>query len=159
MGRGALGKWLGIAGVLLAAVALVWLRHGSVSPAPSPVAASGRVGPSAAPSIVTSAPPPPSPKTPAAAVMNAGADADSEVMPPPSLDQVVEAPARHIPTAEEHQATRRAARDLVESGIARLEDERRQAAQRGDVESAQRNQIRITRLRKRLAELAAEPQP
>jgi hypothetical protein len=53
-------------------------------------------------------------------------------------------------TPEEQRETQKAAQELVETGIARLENERRQAEQTGDTETARRNQLRIERLRKRL---------
>lgn len=80
-------------------------------------------------------------------------------MPPPSLDQVHDPPAPSVPTAEQHQQARQAARYLVEHGIERLTREGQKASLRGDVETAHRNQLRVARLRQRLAELNAEPTP
>lgn len=80
-------------------------------------------------------------------------------MPPPSPDQIREPPAPPPVTPEERQKTQQAARELVENGIARLTSEGRQAAQSGDTETAHHNELRVARLRKRLAALSVAPTP
>jgi hypothetical protein len=56
-------------------------------------------------------------------------------------------------TTQDHLQTQQAARELVVQGITRLENEGRKAERTGDTETAQRNQLRVARLRKRLAAL------
>lgn len=148
----------GIAALALIAWLVAWPRLGSHSGGqagePAPAARESRQEPARS---LTGAPGPMAPPDQAAAVRAAGTAPDPYGMPPPSPDQIRPPPAPPVVTEADHQATRQAARELVEHGIARLEREGQAAAQAGDAELAQRNAVRVARLRKRLATLKQEP--
>lgn len=99
---------------------------------------------------------PPASPAPASGAAPASAEVDPYGMPPPSPDQIRPVPAPPVITPADHRATQAAARELVEHSIARLEKEGQAAAQAGDPETAQRNALRVARLRKRLATLNQE---
>lgn len=160
MHRFSVATW-GMVALALVALSVGWQRWGghlgagARGKAPAPAALESQREPTqslpAAPA--RSAPPPP---VNAAAAVSARAETDPYGMPPPSPDQIRPLPERPVATPEDHLATRRAARELVEHGIARLEKEGQAAAQAGDAESARRNELRIARLRQRLATLRQE---
>ncbi len=139
--------------VALGALGIFWLRQRRLPDAPPPPAASVKA-PLAAPLPTTARAP--SPESASGLPPDAP---DPYGMPPPSPDQIREPPAPHPVTPEEHHQTQQAARELVENGIARLTSEGRKAAQSGDTETAHRNELRVARLRKRLAALSVAPTP
>ena len=147
--------WAAAVAVALIALLVVWLRPNRPHQTETPLAPEIQAEPAAPP-------PRPSP-VPAAAKApptQASAEPDPYGMPPPSPDQIKPRPEQRGSTPEEQRETQKAAQELVESGIAHLENERRQAEQTGDTETARRNQLRIERLRKRLEVLkqqAAHP--
>ncbi|HRI54010.1 MAG TPA: hypothetical protein PLW65_27915 [Pseudomonadota bacterium] len=152
------GRWWILAVGLFALLAF-WLRPRRPDTAPTPlVREETRDRPPADP---PTAPRPLTPPdvAPAPAPAAASAEADPYGMPPPSPDQIRPVPEAPVITPQDHQRTRQAARELVESGIARLTDEGRRAEQAGDVETARRNQLRVARLRKRLEVLQQEAAP
>ena len=146
----ALGAWILVA---LGALGVFWLRQRRLPDAPPPPPAAAEAPPAAPLPTPASAPRPES----ASGLPNN--QADPYGMPPPSPDQIHEPPAPHPVTPEEHRQTHQAARELVENGIARLTSEGRKAAQSGDTETAHRNELRVARLRKRLAALSVAPAP
>lgn len=143
----ATAKWWAVAvAVALIALLAVWLRpnrpHQAETP-PTPESKTEQAVP-----LPSRPPPTTSPiQTPPT---QASAEPDPYGMPPPSPDQIKPRPEQREATPEEQRETQKAAQELVESGIAHLENERRQAEQTGDTETARRNQLRIERLRKRL---------
>lgn len=165
MSRGRLAAWL--AGAVVAAV-VAWLGLGSrapgdaartdtPAPAPAPAAAPARDRP-ALPAAAAGADPG---AAPAPHEHKHGAEAaipeDPGSLPaPPSGDEIAARPERRPTTPEARQDTRQAALELVERSIERLEDERRQAEAAGDTRAAERNRLRIERLRQRRDVLAAE---
>jgi hypothetical protein len=141
-------KWWALAvAVALVALLVVWLRPSRLPKAETPPAPEIKAE-QAAP------PPPAEPRTssPSSAQTSpaTSAEADPLDMPPPSPDQIRPRPEQRGATPEEQRETQKAAQELVETGITHLENERRQAEQAGDTETARRNQLRIERLRKRL---------
>lgn len=115
---------------------------------------------------VVPAPPTPAPTSAATATAPAkepappaGSEADPYGMPPPSPDQIRPRPEQRAPTPDEQKQTQQAATRLIENSILRLEFERGRAERAGDSETARRNQIRVERLRKRLALLKQEAAP
>lgn len=147
----AVGGALALVALLLA----LWPRH---EPA---VAPTGAAPPSEAPAVAAdavaagAAAPTPGPSAAASTAADAG-EVDPYGMPPPSPDQIRPRPEQRAPTAEEQRETRQAAIRLVETSITRLADEGRRAEQAGDAETSRRNQLRVERLRKRLAQLQQE---
>jgi hypothetical protein len=114
-------------------------------PTPAPTPAATAPAPAPAPAKEPSPP--------------AGSEADPYGMPPPSQDQIRPRPEQRAPTPEEQKQTQQAATRLIENSILRLEFERGRAERAGDSETARRNQIRVERLRKRLALLKQEAAP
>lgn len=152
------GRWW-ILAVGLIALLVFWLRPRRPDTAQTPpVQEESRDRSPADPPIAPRSPTPPD-VAPAPAPAAAGAEADPYGMPPPSPDQIRPVPEAPVITPQDHQRTRQAARELVESGIARLTDEGHRAEQAGDVETARRNQLRVARLRKRLEALQQEAAP
>lgn len=152
------GRWW-ILAVALVALLAWWLRPGRLPTAQTPpVQEETRDSPPAAPPTAPRSLTPPA-ATPAPAPPEASAEADPYGMPPPSPDQIRPVPEAPVITPQDHQRTRQAARELVESGIARLTDEGRRAELAGDAETARRNQLRVARLRKRLEMLQQEAAP
>lgn len=76
--------------------------------------------------------------------------------PPPPEDEIALRPEREAATAEDRRATQQAALELVDRSIERLEAEGRQAEAAGDTRAAERNRVRVERLRQRRDALAAE---
>lgn len=152
MHRFSLATW-GMVALAIVVLSVVWQRRGGQLGAgakvtvPVPAAMESLHEPAR-----SSSPPPAS----AAAASAASAETDPYGMPPPSPDQIRPLPEPPVVTQQAHLATRQAARELVEHGIARLEKESQAAAQAGDAESARRNELRIARLRQRLATLKQE---
>ena len=152
------GKWW-ILAVALVALLAWWLRPGRPHTAQTrAVGEQTRDSPPAAPLTTPGALTPPAAAL-APAPPPVGAEADPYGMPPPSPDQIRPVPEAPVVTPQDHQRTRQAARELVESGIARLTDEGRRAEQAGDAETALRNKLRVARLRKRLEVLQQEAAP
>jgi HAMP domain-containing protein len=145
--------WAVAVAVALVALLVVWLRPSRPLKAlPEETAEQAAPPPPAEPrppSVPPPAAPPPAPGP-------TSTEADPYGMPKPSSAEVRPRPDQRPATPEEQKETQKAAQELVESGIARLESERRQAEQTGDTETARRNQIRIERLRKRLETLKQE---
>ena len=157
----ALGRWWIVIGVMaVGVVAVVALRPRQL-PSAQTLPARANVNANAKYDSIPSAVAPSvsAPALPDSAPAAASAEVDPYGMPPPSPEQIRPVPAPPVVTAQEHQATRQAARELVERGIVRLLREGQQAAQRGDAETAQRNQLRVVRLRQRLAALTLEAAP
>ncbi|HWN67879.1 MAG TPA: hypothetical protein VNM90_09570 [Haliangium sp.] len=75
---------------------------------------------------------------------------------PPSEDDVAARPERQPITPEEQRAQRQASIDLLERHIQRLEAEQKAAEASGDTRTADRNRIRVERMRQRRATLEAE---
>lgn len=151
------GRWWVLAVALVAWLAW-WLRPGRLPAEQTPVGEASRDRPPAAPPAAPRTPTPPAAaRAPAPAA--AGGEADPYGMPPPSPDQIRPAPEAPVVTPQEHQQTRQAARELVESGIARLAAEGRRAELAGDTETAHRNELRVARLRRRLEALQQEAAP
>ena len=140
--------------VALGALGVFWLRQHRLQDALPPPPAASAAAPRTAP--LPTAARAPSPESSSSLPHD---EADPYGMPPPSPDQIREPPAPQPVSPEEHQKTQQAARELVENGIARLTGEGLKAAQSGDTETAHRNELRVARLRKRLAALSVTPIP
>lgn len=152
------GRWWILAVGLFALLAF-WLRPRRPDTAPTPLVREEARDRPPAESPTAPRPPAPPDVAPAPAPAAASAEADPYGMPPPSPDQIRPVPEAPVITPQDHQRTRQAARELVESGIARLTEEGRRAEQAGDVETARRDQLRVARLRKRLEVLQQEAAP
>lgn len=76
---------------------------------------------------------------------------------PPAEDEVTTRPEQQPPTPEDQRARRQASIELLDRNIERLETEQKAAEASGDTRTAERNRIRVARMRQRRAALAAEP--
>jgi hypothetical protein len=76
---------------------------------------------------------------------------------PPGDDGVAARPEPQALTPEDQRARRQASIDLLDRHIGRLEAEQQAAEASGDTRTAERNRIRVERMRQRRADLAAEP--
>lgn len=76
---------------------------------------------------------------------------------PPGEDEIAARPEQQPLTPEEQRARRQASIDLLDRHIERLEAEQKAAEASGDTRTAERNRIRVARMRQRRAALAAEP--
>lgn len=79
-----------------------------------------------------------------------------ELPEPPTEDEILARPERQPVTPEEQRAQRQASIDLLDRHIERLEAEQKAAEASGDTRTADRNRIRVARMRERRAALAAE---
>lgn len=140
---------LAVAVVSFVAGALI-RRSAPVAQRPVPPALEQEPVVPAAPTRTATAKAPPPP---------AASEVDPYGMPPPSPDQIRPRPEQRAPTPEEQKQTQQAATRLIESSILRLDLERGRAERAGDPETARRNQIRVERLRRRLALLKQEAAP
>jgi hypothetical protein len=84
------------------------------------------------------------------------AETPAELPAPPAEDEIMARPERQPSTPEEQAAQRQASIDLLDRHIERLEAELKAAEARGDTRTAERNRIRVARMRDRRATLAAE---
>ncbi len=148
------GRWWLLLAALVAVLGL-WRR--AERPRPGPAVAPG--GRAERPVEPAPAAPPPAPQAAAPATPAASSEVDPYGMPPPSPEQIRAVPEPRAITEQEHRQTQQAARELVEQGIARLAAQAQEAARSGDRETAQRNQLRVARLRRRLAELQQQTVP
>jgi hypothetical protein len=91
----------------------------------------------------------------------AGDLADPEAMSmlpePPGEGDIAERPAREPLTPEEQRLQSERALALIDRSIERLETERKAAEASGDARTAERNRIRIERLRQRRTILTRSP--
>lgn len=147
---------IGLLAVAVVAAVGIALNRRSVPVAPP--------GPPPAPEQELVVPAAPTQTAPAPAALKetpppTASEADPYGMPPPSPDQIRPRPEQRQPTPEEQKQTQQAAAKLIENSILRLEFERGRAERAGDSETARRNQIRVDRLRKRLALLKQEAAP
>lgn len=154
MNHSSAAKWWAVAvAVALIALLVVWLRPNRPHQAEGPPAPEIKAEQAPPPPVAPRPSPTPSP---AQAPPATASEPDPEGLPPPSPDQVKPRPEQRGSTPAEQRETQKAAQELVESGITHLENERRQAEQTGDTETARRDQLRIERLRKRLEVLKQE---
>lgn len=168
-------RWKLAAGVIALVALIAWVLWPDPEPA-APVAPASAARPAppdkpddTGPAAVTGS----APALPASAGTTGepapdGLDGEAEgaaefTLPIPTPDQIRPRPTRVEATDQDRQDTQAAALDLVVRSIERLEAERVAAERSGDAETAKRNRIRIERLRKRQAELAAaqdgDPRP
>jgi hypothetical protein len=75
---------------------------------------------------------------------------------PPAEDEIAARPERQPITPAEQVAQRQASIELLDRHIERLEAEQKAAEASGDTRTAERNRIRVARMRDRRAALAAE---
>jgi hypothetical protein len=85
------------------------------------------------------------------------ADTTAELPAPPSEDDIATRPEPQPLTPEDQRAQRQASIDLLDRNIERLEAEQKAAEASGDTRTAERNRVRVARMRERRAALAAEP--
>lgn len=85
------------------------------------------------------------------------AETTAELPAPPGEDEIAARPEQQALTPEEQRARRQASIDLLDRHIDRLEAEQKAAEASGDTRTAERNRIRVARMRQRRAALAAEP--
>jgi hypothetical protein len=83
------------------------------------------------------------------------AETPPELPAPPAEDEIAARPERQPSTPEEQAAQRQASIELLDRHIERLEAEQKAAEARGDTRTAERNRIRVARMRDRRAALAA----
>jgi hypothetical protein len=78
---------------------------------------------------------------------------------PPAEDDIAARPEGQPRTPEEQRAQRQASIELLDRHIERLEAAQKAAEASGDTRTADRNRIRVARMRQRRATLAAEQAP
>jgi hypothetical protein len=151
----------------IAAGAILWLVLGQRDVAPPAERAQPAPPPAAAPSAPDPAPHPAAghhdhdPAQPGADPAAATDELDPETMsmlPEPAGEgDTDERPAREPLTPEEQRQRNERALALIDRSIERLEAERQAAEASGDTRTAERNRVRVERLRQRRAALTQPP--